>query len=166
MGQYGAAAMLFLAGLAALYSATMSWLYILAFAAFEAWLARRMALVGRDPVPVGEPPYHFTAEEAGLVERYRFYFTYPAIARESAAVLAALGLSALLLALWLPFKQAFVQAALVGVNLFAVAALTRRLAPLLAVRIAAAKGDRAALRMLEIHDPLWAKIRAANDTQQ
>ena len=34
----------------------------------------------------------------------------------------------------------------------------------MALRIAASKGDRAALRMLELHDPLWAKIRAANES--
>ena len=36
------------------------------------------------------------------------------------------------------------------------------LAPLMALRAAAAKGDCVALRALEIHDPLWEKIRAAN----
>jgi len=40
--------------------------------------------------------------------------------------------------------------------------LTKQLAPMLALRIAAAKGDRAALRALELHEPLWEKIRAAN----
>jgi hypothetical protein len=162
MGQYLAALMLLLAGFAALYPAPMAWVYILSFAAFEAWLARRMAAVGRAPVAAGEAPYQFTEEEAQFVARYRFYFTYPALARESASVLAALGLCALLLAPWLIFKLALAQAALVGVNLFAVAALTKQLAPLLALRVAASKGDRAALRMLELHEPLWQKIRAAN----
>jgi hypothetical protein len=32
----------------------------------------------------------------------------------------------------------------------------------MAQRMNAAKGDRAALRVLELHDPLWAKINAAN----
>jgi hypothetical protein len=32
----------------------------------------------------------------------------------------------------------------------------------MALRVAASKGDRQALRMLELHDPLWQKIRAAN----
>jgi hypothetical protein len=47
-------------------------------------------------------------------------------------------------------------------NLFAVARFTKMLSPLLALRIAASRGDRDSLRMLEIHDPLWTKIRAAN----
>lgn len=30
------------------------------------------------------------------------------------------------------------------------------------LRIRASKGDQAALRLLELHDPLWTKIRAGN----
>jgi len=77
-------------------------------------------------------------------------------------VLAAVGLSTLLLAPWLTYKQAFLPAAVIGMNLFAVARFTKILSPLLTLRIAGSRGDRAALRMLEIHDPLWAKIGAAN----
>jgi hypothetical protein len=121
-----------------------------------------MRAVGKGPVPVDEPPYRFTAEQAELIARHRFYFTYPVIARESASVLSALGLSAIVLALWLTFMQALLPAALIGLNLFAVARLTKRVAPLLALRMAASKGDRAGLRALELHDPLWEKIRAAN----
>src|SRR5258708_10064207 len=94
MGKYGAAVILFLAGLAALYPAEASWAYIGAFIAFELWLLQRTAAVRRDPVPAGEPPYHFSGGEAAFVGRYRFYFTPPAMARESSSVLAALGLSA------------------------------------------------------------------------
>ena len=162
MGKWGAAAVLALAGLAALYPRIASWAYVAAFVAFELWLAGRMGAIGKGPVAVDEPPYRFTAEEAELVTRYRFYFTYPVIARESAPVLSALGLSAIALALWLTFMQALLPAALIGLNLFAVARFTRRVAPLLALRMAASKGDRAALRALELHDPLWEKIRAAN----
>jgi hypothetical protein len=140
----------------------MSWAYIAAVLVFEIWLARRMALVARHPVPVDEAPYHFSGEEAELVGRYRFYFTYPELARSAASVLAAIGLTALLLAPWLTFRQAIFPAVLVGINLFAVARFTKLLAPQLALRVAASKGDRAALRMLEIHDPLWSKIQAAN----
>jgi hypothetical protein len=50
-------------------------------------------------------------------------------------------------------------------NLFAVSRLTRTCAPLIAIRMAASKGDRAALRMLELHEPAWAKIRAANEAE-
>src|SRR5216117_145054 len=71
-------------------------------------------------------------------------------------------LSALVLAFWLLYRQAFVQAVLAGVNLLAVARFTRLLSPQMALRITASRGDRAALRLLEAHDPAWAKIRAAN----
>ena len=155
-------AMLMLAGFAALNPASMSWVYVAAVAAFELWLLRRMAAAGRGPVAVGEPPYRFTAEEAQFVGRYRFYFAYPALAAGAASVLAALGLGGILLALWLTFKQAPVQGALVGLNLFAVGWFTRRVAPVYALRMAAARGKRDALRLLELHGPLWTKIREAN----
>lgn len=154
--------MLLLAGFAALTPQPMAWIYIAAVAVFETWLARRIALAGRLPVPVGEPPYHFNDDEARLVGRYRFYFTYPAMAQEAAAVLAALGLSALVLAPWLTLKELLLPAALIGINLFAVARFTRIVSPLMSLRIAASRGDREALRLLEAHDPAWAKIREGN----
>lgn len=164
MGKWGAAAALLFAGFAALFPAILSWAYVGAFVAFELWLASRIAAVRKGPVPVDEPPYRFSAEEAELVGRYRFYFTYPAIAREASSVLSALGLSAIFLAFWLLYTQAPIQALLTGFNLFVVGRLTKQLAPLLALRAAAAKGERAALRALELHDPLWAKITTANRT--
>lgn len=154
--------MLLLGGFAALDPATMSWAYIAAVLAFELWLLRRLAAVGSAPVSAGEPPYHFSEEEAALVARYRLYFTYPVLAREASSVLAALGLSALLLAPWLTYKHAFLPAVLIGANLFALARFTNLLAPLLRLRISASRGDRAALRMLEVHEPAWVKIRTAN----
>ncbi len=163
MAGYASVAVLLLAGWAALNPAPMSWAYIAVVIAFEAWLARRMIRLPRNPVPPGEPPYHFSADEARLVGRYRFYFTYPTLARESASVLAAIGLTALVLAFWLLYKQAFVPAVLVGVNLLAVGRFTRLVSPMMALRITASRGDRAALRLLEAHDPAWAKIRAANE---
>ncbi len=162
MAAYASVAVLLLAGWAALNPAPMAWVYIAVVIAFEVWLARRMINLGRNPVSAREAPYHFSEDEAQLVGRYRFYFTYPALARESASVLAAIGLSALVLAFWLLYKQAFVQAVLAGVNLLAVARFTKLLAPQMALRITASRGDRAALRLLEAHDPAWAKIRAAN----
>jgi len=162
MLRYGSVAMLILAGLAALNPDSMSWVYVAAIGAFDLWLLARMRALARVPVTVDEPPYRFTAEEAQLVERYRFYFTYPVSAAEAGAVLAAIGLSSVLLALWLTFRQAFVQGALIGLNLFAVGWFTKRVAPVYALRIAAYKGKRDALRMLELLDPLWAKIRAGN----
>ena len=161
--KYGAVLVLGLAGIAAL-NPVLSWLYIGVVGAFEIWLVRRMVATDRGPVPVGEAPYLFTEEEAGLVGRYRLYFAEPALARDAASMLAAIGLSALLLAPWLTFRHAFAPAILIGFNLFAVARFTKRLAPVMALRLTASKGDRAALRYLELHDPLWEKIRAANES--
>ncbi|HVL37367.1 MAG TPA: hypothetical protein VM489_16990 [Burkholderiales bacterium] len=162
MLKYGGALMLILAGWAALDPARMAWAYAGAVALFELWLLRRMAAEERGPVPVDEPPYRFSAEEAALVGRYRFYFAYPALAAQAGSVLAAIGLGSAVLALWLTYRQAFVPGAILGANLFLVGWLTRRMAPLYALRIAASRGKRDALRMLEILEPLWAKIHAAN----
>ncbi len=162
MLKYGPVLILGLAGLAALNPGLLSWPYIAAVLAFEIWLARRMTAAAHGRVAVGEPPYLFSEEEAELVGRYRFYFAYPALARNAGSILAAIGLTALLLAPWLTFRHALVQAVLVGINLFAVARFTKLVAPRHTLRLAASKGDRAALRRLEIHDPIWAKIRAAN----
>ena len=143
----------------------MAWAYIAVVAAFELWLGRRVASARADAVLAGEPPYHFSEEEARLVQRYRFYFTYPALARGASSILAAIGLTGLVLALWLTYRFAFLPAALIGINLFAVARFTRRLAPVMALRLAASRGDREALELLSAHDPAWAKIRAANDPE-
>jgi len=145
---------------------TAAWLYVAGFVLFEFWLLRAMRAVGKAPVAIGEAPYRFSADEADLIQRYRFYFTYPARAQAASSVLAALGLTALLLAPWLTWKQAFLQAIVIGVNLFAVARLTKAVAPLLMLRIAAAHADRDALRMLEAHDPAWSKIRAGNEPEK
>ena len=158
--------MLLLAGFAALTPLPMAWVYVAVVAVFEYWLYRRLREVGDEPVPVGMAPYHFTADEARVVRRFRFYFTYPALARDCSSVLSALGLSGLVLGLWLTYRQAFVPAALIGLNLFAVTRLTKILAPLLTLRMAASRGDRDALLMLEVHDPAWAKIRAGNEGER
>jgi hypothetical protein len=162
MGRYGPIAVILLAGLAALYPAPMAWAYVVGFMGFEFWLLRRMRRAERRHVPVDEPPYHFTQDEVRLIARYRLYFIDPAFAREAASVLAALGLTALLLSPWLIFRQAFLPATLIAINLLAVGSLTKRLSPVMVLRIAASKGDRDALRMLELHDPLWQKIRTVN----
>jgi hypothetical protein len=162
--KYASVLMLLLAGWAALNPDPISWVFIAAVAAFELWLVARLRAVEKGPLPVEEPPYRFSAEEARFVARYRFYFTYPGLAAHAGSVLAAIGLAGMVLALWLTFKQAFAQGALIGANLFVVGWLTKRLAPLFALRIAASRGDREALRMLEMHAPLWAKIKAANQT--
>lgn len=156
--------MLVLAGWSFL-NVTAAWLYVAGFVLFEFWLLRAMRTVGKGPVAVGEAPYHFTADEADLIQRYRFYFTYPARAQAASSVLAALGLTALLLAPWLTWKQAFLQAVVIGVNLFAVARLTKAVAPVMALRIAS-QVDRQALRLLEAHDLAWSKIRAGNQPEK
>jgi len=140
----------------------MPWFYIVVVIAYEFWLARRIAAIGGAPVVAGEPPYGFGEDEARLVGRYRFYFTFPSLARDASAILAAIGLSALLLTPWLTYKLAFLPAALIGINLLAVARFTKIVAPLMALRVAANRGDRDALHMLELHDPAWEKIRAGN----
>ena len=140
----------------------MAWVYIALVAAFEAWLWRRIVQAGAAPVGVDEPPYRFDAEEAELVGRFRFYFTYPVLANGASSVLAAIGLSALGLAPWLTFRLVFLPAAIIGLNLLAVARFTKLVAPVMALRMAAARGDRTALRALEVHDLAWQKIRAGN----
>jgi hypothetical protein len=162
VGGYGSIGVLMLAGWAALNPQPMAWVYIGTLLAFELWLARRIRDAGRGAPPAEEPPYQFSAEEARFVGRYRFYFAYPGIARQSASVLSAVGLSTLLLAPWLTYKLAYLPAVIIGMNLFAVARFTKMLVPLMTLRRAASRGDRDALRLLEIHDPLWAKIRTAN----
>ena len=162
MGRWGALGIIVLAGIAALQPSPMAWAYVLAFMAFEFWLVRRLRHAERRTIPVNEAPYFFTPEEAGLIARFRFYFIFPAIAREAASVLSAIGLSALVLSPWLVYRGELLPAALAGVNLLAVGSLTKRLSPVMILRIAASKGDRDALRMLELHDPLWEKIKAAN----
>jgi hypothetical protein len=157
-----AVAALFLAGLAALFPATMSWAYVAGFMAFEFWLLRQMRSAGPAYVAPNEPPYLFGEVEARLVGQYRYYFAYPDRARAAASVLAALGLSTLILSPWLLYRHQLAQAVLIGVNLFAVAALTKRLSPVMVLKIAASKGDRAALEMLEAHETAWTKIRVAN----
>lgn len=157
--------MLLFAGWAALSPEPMAWVYIGVVAILELWLARRVAQAGSAAVPAGKPPYQFSDEEAALVQRYRFYFAYPALARHYSSILAAIGLTALGLAPWLTYKRVLLPALLIGLNLFAVARFTKLAAPLMALRIAAARGDRTALRALEVHDPAWEKIRAGNRAQ-
>lgn len=160
MTPYLTVGVLLLAGCSILWN-EVSWAYLAFLAGYEIWLLRRLRSVGKGPVPVDEPPYRFTAEEAAFVERYRFYFTWPALAKDASSVLSALGITALILVPWLTYKAQLVQVVLIGANLFVVARLTKILAPLLALRIRANKGDREALRLLELHDPLWQKIRDA-----
>ena len=166
MGAYASLGFLMLAGFAALRPQPMAWVFIGVVMAFELWLARRISQAGRGAPAPDQAPYHFTDEEVAFIGRYRFYWTYPSIANHSSSALAAVGLSTLLLAPWLTYKLAFHPAAIIGMNLFAVARFTKILSPMLTLRIAASRGDRDSLRMLELHGPLWAKIRAANSQEK
>ena len=166
LGGLATVGVLLLGGFAALAPNPMAWVYVVVIAVFESWLVRRIRALGNEPVSIGAAPYHFSSDEARLISRYRFYFTYPALARDCSSMLSAIGLSGIVLGLWLTYKQAFLPAALIGANLFAVTRFTKVLAPLMALRLAASRGDRDALLMLEVHDPTWAKIHAGNEGER
>jgi biotin transporter BioY len=155
----GALAVAALAGWAFLAPLVGSWAFAAAEFAFLAWLARELrranarALLAR----AGEP---LEPDEADIVQRYALYFERPAFARECASTLAALGLASLVLVPWLTYKLQWAQAVLIGVLLFAVARLTKLVSPVHALRLATAKGDRDALRLLSAHDGAMRKLSA------
>jgi hypothetical protein len=146
IGGYLTVGVLMLAGWTFL-NAGMAWVYLAAATAFELWLLGRAAAMGRHPADAGVPPYHFTAEEARIVGRFRFYFTETGAARGMASVLAAIGLSAILLAPWLAYRGAAVPAGLVLINMVVAVLITRRVVPM---------GDTGAA---------WDKIREGNKAQ-
>jgi hypothetical protein len=139
-----------------------SWAFAAAEFAFLAWLSNEVrranaaALLHRAREPL-EP------DEAEVAQRYALYFSQPAIARECASTLAALGLASLVLVPWLTYKLAWVQAVLIGMFVFAVARLTRLASPAYALRLAAHKGDRDALRLLAAHDGALRKLSAPEE---
>ena len=142
-----------------------SWVYVICFVFIaQAGFMIKTANVPADPVPVDQPPYRFDRDEAELVGRYRYYFTYPVSAQEIASTLAAMGMVALALSPWLAFKEQWAQAILIGLHVVFIGQLTRKLAPLYALRIAAHKGDPEAVRLHNAHDKAWSKIRAAHDS--
>ena len=162
MGPWLSVAALVLAGWAGLRPAPMAWVYLAAVLAFEGWLFGIVRSVARRTVAAGEAPYLFTEDEARLVSRYPFYFAFPGIARHASSVLAAIGLTTLGLAPWLTYKGALVPAALAALNVVAVAWLTRRAAPLMALNVQASRGNREALSLLAAHGTAWEKIRRCN----
>jgi len=125
-------------------NAGVVWAYLGVALAFELWLLGKAAAMGRHPADAGVPPYHFTEEEARVVGRFRFYFTETGAARALASVLAAIGLTAIVLAPWLAYRNALLPAGLVLINMAAVVVLTRRVVPM---------GDTG---------KAWDKIRAGN----
>jgi hypothetical protein len=156
LGTIGVAA---LVAWALLEPASGAWAFAASEFAFLAWLARQMrasdaaALRGRAREPLD-------ADESEVVERYPAYFGRPAFAGECAATLAALGLASLLVVPWLTYKQQWAPAIMAGVMLFRVGRLTRLLSPVYALRLAIAKGDRDALRLLSAHDGAMRKLSA------
>lgn len=145
------------AGWTVLAPAHGSWAFAAAELAFLLWLSREIrradgaALAARSPTPLD-------ADELDVVRRYAWYFARPALARECASILAALGLASLGVVPWLTYKVQLPQALLVGVMLFAVGRLTRLASPTYALRLAIAKGDREALRLLSAHDGAARKL--------
>jgi hypothetical protein len=150
-------------------AAALAWAFLApasgawAFAALElgflAWLAREVRRNAAASVRerAREP---LEADEDEIVRRYPFYFERPALARECASTLAALGLASLVAVPWLTYKLVFAPALLIGIQLFAVARLTRLLSPILTLRMATARGDRDALRLLSAHDGARRKLSA------
>jgi hypothetical protein len=136
-----------------------SWAFAAAEFAFLAWLARKLRKVDAAALRsrAREP---LDADEAEILQRYPLYFQQPGFARECASTLAALGLASLVLVPWLTYKLQWAQAILIGVLLFAVARLTKLLSPVQVLRLATAKGDREALRLLSAHDGVLRKLSA------
>ena len=162
MGPWLSVAALVLAGWAALRPVPMAWLYLGAVLAFEAWLFARIRALGSARVAAGEAPYRFSEAEARLVGRYRFYFTYPMLAKHASSILAAIGLTTLGLAPWLTYRGALVPAAIAALNVLPVAWLTRRVAAVMTLNMQASRGNREVLEMLAAHAPAWEKIRRCN----
>jgi hypothetical protein len=125
--------------------------------AFLAWVARELRKAASKSIRAREP---LEGDEAEIVQRYPLYFQRPALARECASTLAALGLASLVAVPWLTYKLAWLPAILIGVQLFAVARLTKLLSPIHTLRLATAKGDRDALRLLSAHDGAMRKVSA------
>jgi hypothetical protein len=153
----GPVAIMVLGGWAFLSPATGAWGFAAAEFAFLAWLARQARAIDGAALDARarEP---FEPDEADIVRRYPLYFARPGFARECASTLAALGLASLIVVPWLTDKLQWAQAVLVGVLLFAVARLTKRMSPVYTLRLATAKGDRDALRLLSAHDGAMRKL--------
>lgn len=142
-----------------------SWAFAAAEFAFIAWLARRVR-GARAAVLLGAAREPLEPDEAEIVQRYPFYFAQPALAREHASTLAAAGLASLVLVPWLIYRLAWPQALAIGLCLFAVARLTKLVSPVYALRLATAKGDRDALRLLSAHDGAARKLSALEGVEK
>lgn len=160
----GTIAFAVLLALAFLTPAAGGWAFAAAEFAFLAWLASSLRKADAARLHARARPA-LGPDEAEIVSRYPFYFERPLLAREHAATLAALGLASLLLVPWLTYRVQWAQAILIGVFVFAVARLTRVLSPVLALRLATAKGDREALRLLSAHDGAVRKLSAPDQPE-
>ena len=138
-----------------LATAAGAWAFVAAEFAFLAWLSAGLRRVNAAALIGGRS---LEVDEIEIVRRYPLYFARPPFARECASTLAALGLASLVLVPWLTYKLQWAQAILVGAMLFAVARLTRLMSPVYALRMATAKGDRDALRLLSAHDGAMRKL--------
>lgn len=148
-----------IAGLAvvALFYPHTAWVFVAAEGGFLAWLAHgtRRADAAALLAAAGEP---LEPDEAELVRRYAFYFARPSVARECASMLAVAGLASLLLVPWLTYKMQWLPAIAIGLCLFAVAWLSKLLAPAHSLSLTAAKGNREALRLLSAYDGAFRKV--------
>lgn len=153
----GALAVAVLAGWGFLDPRHASWAFAAAEFAFLAWLARELHRTDAQALRASARP-PLEPDEADIVQRYPLYFARPVFARECASTLAALGLASLVLVPWFTYKLQFAPAILIGVFLFAVGRLTKLLNPVYALRVATAKGDREALRLLAAHDSAARKL--------
>jgi hypothetical protein len=153
----GALAVAALVACALLAPQAGGWAFAAAEFAFLAWLARELRRA--DAVTLkARAREALNADEVEIVQRYPLYFARPALARECASTLAAIGLASLILAPWLTYKVQWAQAILIGIQLFPVGRLTKLMSPVYALRIATNKGDRNALRLLSAHDGAMRKL--------
>jgi len=157
MKELGALAAAALVACALLAPQAGGWAFAAAEFAFLAWLARELRRA--DAVTLkARAREALDADEAEIVQRYPLSFARPALARECASTLAAIGLASLILAPWLTYKVQWAQAILIGIQLFPVGRLTKLMSPVYALRIATNKGDRNALRLLSAHDGAMRKL--------
>jgi biotin transporter BioY len=160
----GALAIAALTGWSFLEARVGSWAFVAVEFAFIAWFSRELRRVdGAALLARASPPLE--PDEIELVRRYLAYFARPAFTRECASTLSAIGLSSLVLVPWLIYKLQWAQAILIGMMLFAVGRLTKLASPVYALRLAGAKGDREALRLLSAHDGAARKLSAPDQPE-
>lgn len=141
------------------YPQNGSWIYIvLVVVLFQGALAAYMGKQRNLKVTAGEPPYHFTEEEAQFVRRHRFAFEFPVAAQTVSSMLAATGLISLALSPWLAYQLQWTQAVIVGLDVALVGYLTRQLNPKYTLVLAAHHGKKNAAHEIELFNGAWRKI--------